>query len=256
MAYSQVTALASRVGIPVYALASTVVYVSNDDITPGQYWKAYRQSKGWGLRSVARRAGVVHGTVSNFENRIGGYESMESGTIAALARGYGQTEAIFRASLKGAYVSPEGGGFGSPSTRQDAHHVPVRTTVSAGTDQPDYLNGVYVYIGEDTLIEHGTSREHVDVYLADGSCVYSEEATNVEKPVKSGDRFAVDKRSPPTVGAVVACWWPKHNVIALLRHGLDGSNVRLRSFDPEFPTLVLPKLADVTIIGRVFWRAG
>lgn len=181
---------------------------------------------------------------------------MEAGTIAALARGYSQTEAIFRASLRGAYLAPEGGGIGSSRKHHETHHVPVRTTASAGTDQPEYLNGVYVYIGEDTLIENDTSREYVDVYLADGSCLYSDEAMHVEKPVKPGDRFAIDKRRPPWAGSVVAYWWAERQAIVLVRHGLDHDGVRLNSYDPSIPSTVLDRLADLKLLGRVFWCAG
>ncbi len=256
MAYSQVNAGARKLGNQLYGWASTVVYMSDHDMTPGQYWRAYRESKGWGLRFVAKRAGLSHGTVSNFEKRIGGYEAMEAGSIARLARGYGQTEAVFRSSLKDAGIPPEGSGSDSLRSHQERHRFPVRKAASAGADQPEYLNGVYVYVPEQTLLDHQTSADYVDLYYADGSCVISDEAKRVEKPVIATDTFAVDKYNKPKRGAVAACWWADKSLIALIRHQVDEDGVLLHSFDPLIPPLKLPKLTDLKIIGRVFWRGG
>lgn len=243
-------------GNQLYGWASTVVYMSDHELTPGQYWRAYRDSKDWSLRVVAQRAGLSHGTVSNFEKRIGGYEGMKAGTIAGLARGYGQKEAIFRASLKGAGIPPEGGGADTLRSHQDAHRLPVRKAASAGADQPEYLNGVYVFIPEQTLLEHQTAPEYVDMYLANGSCVISDEAKRVEKPVVAMDAFAVDKHNEPKRGSVAACWWADKRLIALIRHQVDEDGVLLHSFDPLVPPVRLPKLTDLKVIGRVIWRGG
>lgn len=87
--------------------ASTLRYMAAavEPKTPGELLKEYRKKKGWSLRFVAARAGVTHGTVDNFEKNPGGYDRLEAGTIPALARGYGMTEAKFRRILKGEVTS-------------------------------------------------------------------------------------------------------------------------------------------------------
>lgn len=208
----------------------SVLYMAAKDRTPGDLLREYREKKGWSLRDVARRAGLSHGTVRAFEQRTS-YDGVQAGTISALARGYGMTEARFRRILNGAYGETGEAAAGPDQLRVNPDWValPVRATVSAGDAQPEYLLGEVAYIPREHLRRRGANPDFVEVFQVNGTCMVSDEARRAPKNFADGDYVAIDRNRAPVPGEVVVAWWDAGQKLVIKRWEYDrGRSPRTR----------------------------
>jgi transcriptional regulator with XRE-family HTH domain len=223
--------------------------------TPGELLREYRERKGWSLREVAKRAGVSHGTVRGFEQRTN-YEGVQAGTITALAKGYGMSEARFRRVLGGAYDESVGAGPDQLRVNPDWVAFPVRATVSAGDAQPEYLLGEVAYIPREHLRRRGASPDTVDVFQVNGTCMVSDEARRAPKNFADGDYVAVDRNRAPRTGEVVVAWWDTGQKLIIKRWEIDHGKTILYPLSAAHPAIEVDLEDDVKLLGPVVWRGG
>lgn len=244
--------------IQVAARVRNVMHMAAREKTSGEQLKQYREKRGWSLREVARRANLNHGTVKNFEERDS-YDGVQAGTITALARGYGMTEARFRRVIKGDYSDAQSG----PSTGPDQHRVnpdwvaiPVRATVSAGDAHPEHLLGEVAYIPREHLRRRGADVDHVEVFQVNGSCMVSDEARRAPKNFADGDYVAIDRNRAPSQGEIVVAWWDDGQKLIIKRWGLDEGQTVLHPLSGAHPSVEVNAEDDLRILGPVVWRGG
>lgn len=138
----------------------------------------------------------------------------------------------------------------------DYIRFPVYATASAGSSDPEPIEGGVAYIPREKLIEKGVDARHVIVYRINGDCMVSTEARKIEKNIVHGDHVAVDTRKRPKPGDTVVAWWPDEQKLVVKRFKIEEEGIVLYPMAPAQPSLVLPHEDDVNIIGVVFWREG
>lgn len=245
----------------VHTFAYNVMPMSDDnwgiEDTPGEVLRKYREQRGWSLRDVAKRAGVVHGTVRNVEQRLGGWDQLKDETISKLAVGYRMDETKFRRILSGeALAGPTGRTPDDLRVHPDWLVFPVRETASAGDSEPAYLVGEVAYIPREHLRRKGALPENVTVFMVNGHCMISDEARRVEKNYAHGDYVAVDTTRPPKNGETVVGWWREEEKLVLKRFGVDSDDVTLYPLSSNYPPIELKADDDLILLGPVVWRGG
>lgn len=243
--------------IPQSRQPSTLMHMAVKDRTPGEQLRDYREKKGWSLRDVAKRAGLSHGTVRDFENRTN-YESVQARTITSLARGYGMTEAKFRRVIGGDYGEAAEARTGPDQLRvhPDWATFLVRATVSAGDAQPEYLLGEVAYIPREHLRRRGANPDTVDVFQVNGTCMVSDEARRAPKNFADGDYVAIDRNKAPKAGDIVVAWWDEEQKLVIKRWGLDRGRTTLYPLSSAAAAIEVDTEDALRLLGPVVWRGG
>ena len=231
--------------------------------TPGARLKQLRERLKLSLRAAAQRAETIsYSTLRNLEERTGNWETVQLGTIRALARAYGiPMDRLIAIAFMGEEAPDLAQatllGVEHLEVHPDWVTFPVYGTADAG-DIGAALPGEdeVVYIPREHLTRKGAQLDDVRVFQVNGACMVSDEARRVEKNYAPGDYVAVDVTRPARAGDVVVAWWNERELMVIKRLLVDNEQVVLHPLSSARSSMVLPSADDVRVVGPVVWRGG
>ena len=231
--------------------------------TPGARLKQLRERLGLSLRQAAKRAETIsYSTLRNLEERAGSWETVQLGTLRALARAYGiQMDHLVAIAFMGEEV-PDLAEVSLPGVEHlEVHPDWVTFPVYGSADAGDIGaaspgEDEVVYIPREHLTRKGVQLDSVRVFQVNGACMVSDEARRIEKNYAPGDYVAVDVTRPARAGDVVVAWWEDKSLMVIKRLLVDSEGVVLHPLSQSRSSMVLPNASDVRVIGPVVWRGG
>ena len=241
--------------------AFTVLHMGEH--TPGTRLRELRERLGLSLRQAAARSeSISYGAIRQLENRLGSWDRVELGTLAALSRAYQIPLCDLVQFVIESDDSPDISatvikGWEQLEVHPDWVAFPVFGTVDAGdigavTPGSDEV----AYIPVEHLIRKAALRENVRVFHVHGSCMVSDEVKRIEKNYASGDYVAVDTQRAPKPGEVVVAWLDEPKTLVIKRWRVDAENVLFHPLSNARPSVRVRDVSEAQIIGPVIWRGG
>lgn len=238
----------------VHTYATSLCHVA--DTTAGERLAKLFKDKGFGVRSLARKARVAPGTIGNMTRK--GLSGSTVETVSKVADALGVSITNLRRIDSG--LEPISESALAKAARYQVHpnwiQFPVYGSVSAGDPAADPIEDDVAFIPREHLQRRGTDEENVRTYIVNGRCMLSPEAMRVDRTYAPGDYIAVDLGKHPEPGDVVVAWWDDEEMLVIKRYGLEEHGIVLTPIAPGRPSLVLPEDADIAVLGPVFWRGG
>lgn len=159
------------------------------------------------------------------------------------------------------YVAAESHKVESFRSSENFVYYPVYTSASAGTGDPELVEGEVAAIPESALRSRGITEENRHEAMpvkVNGNCLVSQNVRFSDKNISHGDHVFVHLKAPPKTGDRVCCFDHTDDqlIIKFFDESQDPSNPDLITFFDARGMQYVRNTVDIEYVGVVFWRSG
>ena len=153
-------------------------------------------------------------------------------------------------------TSPEADPVRSRGIMLDWIALPVYHTASAGTGQPEALDGEEIVVPREVLLQRGVALNDVMPLRINGDCLVSQKVRFSTKNIAHGDYVLVDLASAPSDGDTILAY-DKHSDQLIVKFWKEDNDDYVVLYDARGISIARPKDdPELVFRGVVFYRMG